>query len=127
MFVNCFIPPKQQWQLFASKYLMWVGDRLFKIFERKEFSFHSSLPEWKVTSQLSNICKFIQVWKKKKSPPKRLCEMYKTTNSLRLVYFQVQKTKHLMATRKRAMCFCADYIKYSFPLSEEQFSAKKLF
>lgn len=107
---------------------MWVGDRLFKVFERKEFSFHSSLPEWKVTSQLSNICKFIQVWeKKKKSPPKRLCEMYETTNSLRLVYFQVKETKHLMATRKRAMCFCADYIKYSFSLSEEQFSVKKLF
>lgn len=31
-----------------------------------------------------------------------------------------------MATRKRAMCFCADYIKYSLPLSEEQFSVKKI-
>lgn len=52
--------------------------------------------------------------------------MCKTTNSLRLVYFQVKKTKHLMATRKRAMCFCADYVKYSLPLSEEQFSVKKI-
>lgn len=114
LFVKCFVPPKQQWQLFASKYLIWAGDRLFKVFEKKEFSFHSSLPEWKVTSQLLNICKFIQVWKT--SPPKRLCEMYKTTNSLRLVYFQVKKTKHLMATRKRAMCFFCWLYQIQFPI-----------
>lgn len=61
----------------------------------------------------------------KKTHPKTVCEMYKTSNSLKLVYFQAKKPKNLMITRKIAMCFCAGDIKYSFPLSEEQFSVKK--
>lgn len=72
---------------------MWVGDRLFKVSERKEFFFHSSLPEWKVTSQLSNICKFIQVWekKKKKAHPKDYVRCTKPQIPWGLFIFKLRK------------------------------------
>lgn len=45
-----------------------------------------------------------------KQEHKTIWEMCKTSNSSRLVHFQVKKPKHVMITRKRAMCFCTGYI-----------------
>lgn len=85
------------------------------------FSFFFTIVESYLTSLkiFENLSRF-------EKKPQTVCEMYKTSNSLRLVYFQVKKPKHLMVTRKRAMCFHAGCIKYCFPLSAEQFSVKKL-
>lgn len=90
LFVKCFVPPKQQWQLFASEYLIWVGDRLFKVFEKKGIFFLFFFT--RVESYFTTF-KYLQIHPglKKKAHPKDYARCVKPQIPWGLFIFNLRK------------------------------------